>query len=120
MRKSILACVAAAALAATGASAAGVASGIGINRCGDLYNAYATASAGGQQALIIAVGQWAYGYMTGRNSEQPKANWKDLGALDVDSGAGLVLKQCASHPSLYVIEVVDAIYDALPYANVSS
>lgn len=118
--KSIVAAVAAALALVAPANAVSVAGGIGVSNCGNVRAAYDNGNPALQSDIVLAVGQWAYGYMTGRNAENPRNAWKDLSALTIDETAGLVLVQCGRHPSLMLGEVVDVIYDALPYAVGSS
>ena len=120
MKGVILGSIAAAILAATGVQAGTAASGIGVSLCGDVYDAYSSASASGRDALVTAVGQWAFGYMTGKNSGLPQGSWKDVGAVGADTTGALIIDQCGDYPTLRVGEIVDVIYDALPSLNGSS
>lgn len=120
MKTIALACAAVISLAAVPAHSAQVAGGMGTAQCGDLTDAYKSSQQAAKQTFVIAVGEWAFGYMTGRNAEKPQAQWKDLSVVDIDEAAVFIISQCQSYPDYYVGTIVDVIYDALPFASASS
>jgi hypothetical protein len=120
MRIIALVCAAAVSLAGGAAQSAQVAGGMGTAKCGELTNVYQGADMSLKQDFVIAIGEWAFGYMTGRNAQQAAANWKDLSVIDIDETALFIISQCQSYPAYYIGQIVDVIYDALPYASQSS
>ncbi len=114
--KKLISIVAAAALSlgATTMSNAAVGIGIGTVRCGAFTNNYAQMGAADQADVRIGVHQWAYGYFTGRNRENP-GQTKDVSGLTYNETANFIIAQCRQYPNAYLYEVADVIYEALPY-----
>lgn len=116
MRKTGLAMAASAALLLPAAAlgTVGDLKGFGSASCGEL--AYAWNTVGGEERaqIVVAVGQWAFGYLSGRNAERPLAARKNISALDNDETAYFILDQCAEYPQVYVYQVVDVIFEAAP------
>ncbi|MBY0420915.1 MAG: hypothetical protein K2Q06_01340 [Parvularculaceae bacterium] len=118
MRKTLIA-VAAAAMAATGAQA-GDLSGTGSSTCANLTNLWSQSAADGRQILKVLVGQWALGYFTGRNSELPLSQRRELGNLNNDGTADVIISVCSRNQNLYVYQVADAFFINLPYLRAGS
>jgi hypothetical protein len=121
MKPFALACIAALSLAAAPAQASAILGGVGTATCAELRYAFDNGSGSDRQALFVAVGQWVFGYYSGRNQEQPSGFWRDLSGFEgVDGTALFILEQCGSYPSLTIIEMADIIYNNLPYASGTS
>lgn len=89
--------------------------GAGTAPCATLRQAYDNASVSGKYEFVIGVGQWAFGYLTGRNAEVAVSRRKDLAQLNSDETAYFILDMCARRPDIVVYQIVDAIYAELPY-----
>jgi len=117
MKKFGLAC-AAAAFALSGAAAAqGDLKGFGTAQCGDLVNIWDGATYEERGQILLAVGQWTFGYLSGRNAELRLADRKELAALDSDGTALFILTQCRDFPDVFVYQIADIIYEAAPFVS---
>lgn len=99
---------------AAGVALSGDLKGFGSAQCGELNAAWNESGADDRALLAVALGQWAFGYMSGRNVENPPAERRELAAFENDSTAAFILGQCRTYPNFYVVQIVDALYDSAP------
>jgi hypothetical protein len=89
--------------------------GVGTARCDVLVQAFSNAGDVQKKEFITGIGQWAFGYLTGRNAELPRDRRKALDPLTSDDTAVFVLNTCNRYPNAVVYQIVDLIFDELPY-----
>mgnify|MGYP001226818981 FL=1 len=99
------------------AASAGDLKGFGSVDCYSVVNAWNASGAADRDKMLTAIGQWSFGYLSGRNATVAVSQRKELASLDNDQTAMFILNQCASYPGLYIYQIVDVIYDAAPYVG---
>lgn len=117
MRKTFIAAASAAAIAWSPAAAQDL-MGFGAVQCGQLARTYAEADMIARSQMVLALGQWSFGYLSGRNAGETVS--KDISALDSDRTALFIIDVCGKNPGYVVYEVVEAIYQAAPYMRGTS
>ena len=117
MKKFAFVCAVSAAVALQGAASAGDLKGFGTAVCSDITNLWDTADYEGRSQMVLAIGQWTFGYLSGRNADAPLGRRRELGALDNDDTALFIITQCRDFPNVYVYDIVDVIYEAAPYMS---
>ena len=115
MRKFLTAAAVAGVVLYASAASAYDMKGVGTAKCDVLVNAFTSAPQSEKLAFVTGIGQWAFGYMTGRNGELPRNRRKDLAPLSSDDTAVFILRQCGNYPNAFVYQIVDVIFDELPY-----
>lgn len=120
MKKLGAACLAGGFVLLTSMASASDLRGFGTATCSQISSAWNGATTNDRKDMVLAIGQWTFGYLSGRNMEIASNYRKNLDALDNDDTALFIVTQCASLPNAYVVQIADAIYDALPYLYGSS
>ncbi|MBL4620225.1 MAG: hypothetical protein JKX88_09035 [Marinicaulis sp.] len=101
-------------------ASAGDVKGLGTAACSEISDAWNGSDLDARSLYTVAIGQWAFGYLSGRNAELPQSQRKELASLDNDETAFFVLEQCKANPSYFVYQIVDVIFDAAPNASVGA
>lgn len=115
MNRTVFACASAAALALMCVSAsAGDLKGFGSAQCSQLTDVWNAANPSERDTMIMAIGQWTFGYLSGRNAELQVSQRKELSALDNNKTATFIIEQCADFPSAFMYQIVDVIFEAAP------
>lgn len=117
--KRVVACIAGVLAFASAASASDL-RGFGTATCGQITNVWNQASTADRQDMVLAIGQWTFGYFSGRNMEVASNYRRNLDILDNDETALFIISQCAGAPAVYVVQIADAIYNEMPYLYGSS
>lgn len=120
MRKLLISAAAVVAATVSTGAYAGDLNGTGASTCANVSGLWNQSDAGGKQIMRALIGQWALGYFTGKNSELPAGQRRDLGGLDNDRTANIIVQVCMSNSSAYVYQVADAMFMNLPYLRASS
>lgn len=115
MRKFAVVCAIAVAAALPGAASAGDIRGFGAAACSDITGLWDAADYEARSQIVTAIGQWTFGYLSGRNADAPLGHRRELGALDNDDTALFIITQCRDFPNVYVYDIVDVLYEAAPY-----
>lgn len=118
--KKLAACLAGAVVLAASSVSASDMRGFGTSTCGQITSVWNQAGTADRKDMVLAIGQWTFGYLSGRNAEVASNYRKDLDMLDNDETALFIVEQCAGSPGVYVVQIVNAIYDAMPYMYGSS
>ncbi|MEM9705644.1 MAG: hypothetical protein AAF850_06150 [Pseudomonadota bacterium] len=92
--------------------------GFGTAQCARLNTVVENANVSQREQITIALHQWVFGYLSGRNAQSPETA-RSLESLDADATAVFVLSMCRLTPGKYVYSIVNEIYEALPYAGPS-
>lgn len=116
MKKLALGVASAAALCAATAHA-GDAMGIGAARCDEVAGLWDNAGAAERSQLLIAIGQWSFGYLSALNAGAPVNARRELGRFDNDDTANFIISRCREFPNVYIYDIVDIIYEATPYMS---
>jgi hypothetical protein len=114
MRKFAVSCALTAAAALNGAASAGDLQGFGAAQCANITSLWDAADYDGRSQMLLAIGQWTFGYLSGRNADAPLGQRRELQALDSDDTALFIVTQCRDFPGVYVYDIVDIIYEAAP------
>lgn len=93
--------------------------GAGANTCQALYDYLDRGDDASDSTIVASVFAWAQGYMSGRNLELPAAQQRDLTTMGPEAVLDRIDAICQFNRSKYLHEVVDQIYDSLPYRGVS-
>ena len=94
--------------------------GFGSTPCYDLTNLWSRSGPDTRDLVLTSLGQWSFGYFTGRNQELSPAYQRSLSGLDNDCTAAVIVELCSRNQNLYVYQVADAIFQALPYSRGTS
>ncbi len=105
--------------ATTGAHASDV-KGLGSSSCYDIVSIWNRGGADTRDVLLLSLGQWSFGYFSGRNQELAPAYQRSLANLDNNRTAALIVDVCGRNQNLYVYQVADAIFLNLPYGRGTS
>ena len=115
MKVKLFACAASALCIMTAPASAGDLKGYGTAACSDIVTLWQMSSVAERDGVLTALGQWSFGYLSGRNMQAPRGQRKELASFDNDQTAFFIVEQCAAYPNARVYQIVDVIYDAAPY-----
>lgn len=119
MKKHILGVAALLLAAAPAAHAFENVKGAGANTCQALYDYLESGDDASDGQIVASVFAWAQGYMSGRNLELPWAQQRDLTTMGPDAVLNRIDGICQFNRGLLLHQVVDQIYDSLPYRGIS-
>lgn len=105
--------------ATSSASAADV-KGLGSSSCYDIVSLWNRSAADTRDIMLMSLGQWSFGYFSGRNQELSASYQRSLAGLDNNRTAAVIVDVCSRNQNLYVYQVADAIFQALPYGRGTS
>ncbi len=114
----LIAAVAAAGLSIPSVHAAYDGAGSGTNDCSSYTDLYAASSADQRDDLMLGVGQWAMGYMTGLNIRVDEVERHDLAGFQPSTIGADILAVCEAVPNATIMEVVTAMYLEAPMYSV--
>ena len=113
MVKYLLAAIAAILLAASGAKAT-PAAGFGVSSCSDIIDLYEPSAQNGRDFLLLGVGEWSFGYMTGLNMRADDQDRRDLSGFHSMGLGAEILGYCYADQEASIIDIVTALYFAAP------
>ena len=97
------------------------AAGFGVSSCSDIIDLYEPSGQNGRDFLLLGVGEWAFGYMTGLNMRADEIDRRDLSGFHSMGIGGEILGYCYEDRDATIMDIVTALYFAAPKiaANVS-
>lgn len=98
---------------ATTASASDI-KGIGSVVCSQFNTNWANFSEAQREDVRIGIHQWAFGYFSGRNVQQP-SQARDLTNLNINDTADYIIGECSYYPDARIFQIANTIYNNLPY-----
>lgn len=101
-------------------ASAGDIKGLGTSSCYDMVSLWNRSGVDTRDLILVSLGQWSFGYFSGRNQELQPAYQRSLAGLDNNRTAAVMIDVCSRNQSLYVYQVADAIFQALPYGRGTS
>jgi len=88
--------------------------GAGMNDCSEFIDLYENGDAALREDLLLGVGQWAIGYMTGLNARVEEYERRELGVFDPTTLGDDILVKCYNAPGDMIINVATLMYLAAP------
>jgi len=110
----LLTTIAALSFAASSVQAAADQAGSGVNNCEDTISLYEPSAQNGRDFLLLGIGEWAFGYMTGLNVRAEDHERRDLGGFHALGIGRDILKYCTTDPEATIMEIVTAMYFNAP------
>ena len=103
-------------MVASGAQAQNITvKGMGANQCSEVTGLWDRSSQDLRGVMESAIHQWAFGYFSGLNRDQPPANRRNLSGLTTGGTASVIIDVCRRAPNSRLFQVADAFYNQLPY-----
>ena len=88
--------------------------GVGSLTCQEFFDIFQGESDADKSALAGALFSWVQGYASGKNSENPESDQKDLTTLNPDLVLDEVDRYCSINAGFPIYSIAELLYEGLP------